>query len=234
MSHVLRRPGPALFALLLLAAAPPGAALQKAASPPAPPVLPAPPAPPAPPDIDIDIEPEDVDVDVEERDPALVTIVRRPHVYIGLRLLDLTPELRQLYTGSADAGVLVASVEAESPAAKAEIRVGDVITKVGGELVSRPSEVSRAVRRKESGQKVTLELRRDKAVRTVDVVVAGRTGSRHEIRMPGFRVPDFSFQTHDWDERISERVEEALERTREKLRQLEERLKELERRMKAK
>jgi len=232
MSHVLRRPVPALLALLLLAAGPLGAAPQKTPPPPAPPALPAPPAPPAPPDIDL--APEDVDVEVEEQDPALVTIVRRPHATIGLRLLDLTPELRELYTGSPDAGVLVAFVEAESPAAKAEIRVGDVIAKVGGESVSRSSEISRAVRRKEAGQKVTLELRRDKAAKTVEVVVAGRKGSRHEIRMPGFGAPGFSFETHDWEERISERVEEALERMREKLRLLEERLKELDRRMKAK
>jgi membrane-associated protease RseP (regulator of RpoE activity) len=226
MRSVLRRPVPAILALLLLAAGPLFAAPQKAPPPPAPPAPAAPPAPPAAPaPPDIDVEPGDVDVEMEEHGPALVTIVRGPQAYIGLRLLDLTPELRELYTGSVDTGVLVSSVEAGSPAAKAGVKVGDVIAKVDGTRVSRPSEISRAVRRKEGGEKVSLEVRRDKAAKTIEIPVAQRKAGRHEIRMPGF-----SFRTADWEERISERVDRALDRMQEKLRRVEERLKELERR----
>lgn len=227
MRSVLRRPVPAILALLLLTAGPLIATPQKA-PPPAPPAPAAAPAPPAPPDIDV--EPGDVDVEMEEHGPALVTIVRGPQAYIGLRLLDLTPELRELYTGSKDAGVLVSSVEADSPAAKAGVKVGDVIAKVDGTSVSRPSEISRAVRRKERGEKVSLEVRRDKAAKTIEIPVAERKAGRHEIRMPGFGGPGFSFRTADWEERISERIDRALDRMQEKLKRIEERLKNLERR----
>jgi hypothetical protein len=222
MRSVLRRPGPAILALLLLATGPLFAAPQKAPPPPAPPAPPALPAPPLPPDIDVD--PGDVDVEMDEHCPALVTIVHGPVAYIGIRLLDLTPELREHYTGSADAGVLVSSVEAEGPAAKAGVKVGDVIAKVDGRSVSRPSEVSRAVRRKETGEKVSLEIRRDRAAKTIEIPVAERKAGRHEIRMPGF-----SFRTDEWEGRISERVNRALERVQEKLRRIEERLKDIER-----
>jgi len=239
-----RYPGLTILALLLLVAGPLGAATHGAPpspppSPPGPAAAVSPPPPASPPDVDsdagdIDLHAGDLDVEVREHGPAFVTVVHAARSFIGVRLLDLTPELRELYTGSKDSGVLVSFVEADSPAAKAGIRVGDVIVKVGGESVSRSPEISRAVRNKEPGQKVTLEVRRDKTARTIEVAVAERKGSRHEFRMPDIGGHGFSFHTDDWDERISEQVERAIERTQEKLQQIEKRLQELERRWQTK
>lgn len=233
------RPGFAILALLLLAAGPLGAAPPTPPPPPSPPAAPAPPAPPELPafhlgDGDFHLHDDDLDVEAERHGPAVVAVVRGPRSWIGVTLLDLTPDLRELYTGSKESGVLVSSVEADSPAAKAGLRAGDVIVKVGGESVSRSREVSRAVRRMEAGQKVTLEVRREKATRTFEVAVAERRGARREIRVPDYGGHGFSCWTDDWEVRISERVERAMERAQEKLRQIEERLRELERRWQAK
>jgi membrane-associated protease RseP (regulator of RpoE activity) len=242
MRSALRRPGFTILALQLLAAGSLGAAPQ-AAPPPAPPAHAASPAvatppPPPPPGVEengggFHLHDRDVDVEMEGGDHDVITIVRGPHSYIGVRLLDLTPELRELYTGSKDSGVLVSSVEADSPAAKAGIRVGDVVVKVGGESVSRAWEIGRAIRRKEAGQTVKLEVRRGKDLKSFEAAVAERKGTRREIRIPDLGGPGFTGRTEEWAERISEQVERALARTEEKLRRIDERLKELERRWEA-
>src|SRR5204863_4895709 len=56
--------------------------------------------------------------------------------FIGVSVVDLTPELREFFGASKDSGVLVSSVADHGPAAKAGVRVGDVITSVDGKAVA--------------------------------------------------------------------------------------------------
>jgi serine protease Do len=66
---------------------------------------------------------------------------------IGLFLAPLTPEMRQERGLDADApGVLVAQVEKGSPAQRAGIKAGSLISMVGQESVNDPDDVARAVR----------------------------------------------------------------------------------------
>ncbi len=66
---------------------------------------------------------------------------------IGLFLAPLTPEIREERGLEADTpGVLVAQVEPGSPAQRAGIRAGSLISMVGQEPVTDPDEVARAVR----------------------------------------------------------------------------------------
>lgn len=65
-------------------------------------------------------------------------------------------------------GVLVNSVEADSPAAKAGLKAGDVVTEAEGERVEDAGDLTRLVNRKEEGE-VTLTVVRDKQRRTVRV-----------------------------------------------------------------
>ncbi len=233
-----RIPALTFSALLLLAAGPLGAAPSTGPSAEAAPPAVALPPSPSPPAIhentgEFHLHDGNVEVEMEGRDHHVVTILSGPRSYIGLALLDLTPELREFYTGSKDSGVLVSSVEADSPAAKAGLRVGDVIVKVGGESVSHPWEIARAIRRSEAGQKVSLEISRDKKLKTLEAVVAKREETRHEIRIPEVGGPGWTGRTEEWAERMSERVDRALARTEEKLGRIDERLKELERRWEA-
>ncbi len=65
---------------------------------------------------------------------------------LGLALAKLTPELRARYKLEDDAqGVVVTRVLPDSPAARAGIRVGSVISMVGQEPVATPDEVIRQV-----------------------------------------------------------------------------------------
>lgn len=77
---------------------------------------------------------------------------------LGVRVQELSPQLAE-YFGAND-GVLVSSVEADSPAAKAGLRAGDVVTAVNGKPVTSGSELVAAVRSAE--EELTIDYMRDK------------------------------------------------------------------------
>jgi S1-C subfamily serine protease len=100
--------------------------------------------------------------------------------YLGVELIEMTPDLRAHYGAPRDAGVLVGSVEADSPASKAGIEVGDIITGSDGERVESVSDLTRMVRAKKAGDSVKIEVSRDRASKTLTATVAERSSSRHE------------------------------------------------------
>lgn len=85
---------------------------------------------------------------------------------IGINTTELTKQLAE-YFGVTD-GVLVSSVNDDSPAAKAGIKAGDVITAIDGEQVESSGDLSRAINKKKDGD-VTLTVVRNKSQRTVTV-----------------------------------------------------------------
>ncbi|MGE0625637.1 MAG: DegQ family serine endoprotease [Pseudomonadales bacterium] len=64
---------------------------------------------------------------------------------LGVQLSALTPEVRQRYGLEASSGVLVTDVQRGSPASKAGIRPGQIITMVGQTAVTSPTDVVREV-----------------------------------------------------------------------------------------
>jgi membrane-associated protease RseP (regulator of RpoE activity) len=94
--------------------------------------------------------------------------------FLGVHLIDVTPELRAHFGGGEEAGLLVGRVEAGSPAEQAGLRVGDLLTRVGGEPVAGNWDVLRKVRPLTAGQGVALEVVRDGRVETLSATVAER------------------------------------------------------------
>jgi membrane-associated protease RseP (regulator of RpoE activity) len=66
--------------------------------------------------------------------------------YLGVQLVELTPELREHYGATAEHGVLVGKVEPGSPAEAAGLRVGDVIVALDGESIDGSWDVRHHVR----------------------------------------------------------------------------------------
>jgi len=85
---------------------------------------------------------------------------------IGVSTMELNKQLAE-YFGVTD-GVLVTSVMEDSPAAKAGVRAGDVITAIDGEKVDSPGDLARAINRKKEGD-VTLTVIRNKSQQTIRV-----------------------------------------------------------------
>lgn len=65
---------------------------------------------------------------------------------LGLMLEGLTPQLRSYFGAPNDAGLLVAQVAPDSPAAKAGVQVGDVITQVNRQRVQSADDIISATR----------------------------------------------------------------------------------------
>src|SRR5207237_10369752 len=86
---------------------------------------------------------------------------------IGVSTQTLTKQLAD-YFGAKDGGVLITSVTENSPAAKAGLKAGDVITAIDGEKVTSSGDLTRAINKKDDGT-VTLTVVHDHATRTVTV-----------------------------------------------------------------
>jgi serine protease Do len=103
-----------------------------------------------------------------------------PRARLGVQLNELTPELAQ-YFGAKDGGVLVASVTKDSPAEKAGLKAGDVITSIDSDRVRHANDVVDELRDK-SGE-VTIGIVRDKRESSVKATVEDARPR------PGFRRP---------------------------------------------
>ncbi|MDQ3665128.1 MAG: PDZ domain-containing protein [Acidobacteriota bacterium] len=87
---------------------------------------------------------------------------------IGVSTTQLTKQLAEFFGVADGKGVLVTSVGDDSPAAKAGIRAGDVITAVDGEKIEAAGDLTRALGKKKEGD-VTLTIVRDKNQRSITV-----------------------------------------------------------------
>jgi serine protease Do len=86
---------------------------------------------------------------------------------IGINTEPLTKQLADFF-GVKDGGILITSVTQNSPAAKAGLRAGDVLTAVDGEKIESSGDLSRALNKKTDGE-VTLTVIRDRSPRTIRV-----------------------------------------------------------------
>jgi len=96
--------------------------------------------------------------------------------YLGVQMTDLTPELRTHFGVPEDAGVMVSKVVEGSPAERAGLRVGDVITRVDGEDVDSAIALRRLVSGHEDGDEAVLEIWRAGSAETVTAVLEEREG----------------------------------------------------------
>ncbi|HEY0406705.1 MAG TPA: PDZ domain-containing protein [Pyrinomonadaceae bacterium] len=85
---------------------------------------------------------------------------------IGITTTQLTKQLADFFGIAGGKGLLVTSVREDSPAAKAGLRAGDVITEADGNGIETVSDLMRAINRKDEGE-MTLTVVRDKSQRAI-------------------------------------------------------------------
>ena len=91
----------------------------------------------------------------------LISSGKAEHAFLGVRLPD---------SGAAR----ITSVTPNAPAAKAGLRAGDVITKLGGTTVSTPDELRAAINERKPGDRVSVTYRRTGQTHTAQLTLASR------------------------------------------------------------
>jgi serine protease Do len=92
---------------------------------------------------------------------ALIRDGKVSHGYMGLGITDVTPENAKFFNSNDNRGAIVTQVEANSPAAKAGLKVGDLITSINGHEVSDASQLQVMVGQTHPGTTIKLTVNRE-------------------------------------------------------------------------
>jgi len=168
--------------------------------------------------------------------------------YLGVELSELTPELRAHFGAPESAGVMVARVVPGSPAEKAGLKIGDIVTGLDGKPVDSSWDVRARVRPLADGAVLPIAVWRDgksleltatvaqKERREIDLTPFLMKGADAERIMTFRRLPGPAAEGDALDGAVAPKMrvqprtprEEMLEK---KLKALEKRLNELESRL---
>ncbi len=96
--------------------------------------------------------------------------------WLGIRMEEVTPEKAKDLKLPAERGVLVTRVEENSPAAKAGVKVNDVITEFDGQRVEGAMALQRMVREVPAGRSVSIAVWRDGSAQTLRAELTARRG----------------------------------------------------------
>lgn len=157
--------------------------------------------------------------------PSAVEVIRGPNNvvrmkmksrkrgFLGVRLIELTSELRQHFGVAKNVGILVAEVEKGSPAQRAGIKVGDVLVALDGKQVQSNWQAVRHIAKKQSGDKTLLKVFRKKKAMLFTAIIKERMKPQIEVgrfihRIPGERD---AFEIEVDTEAIEDAVEELTE-----------------------
>lgn len=91
--------------------------------------------------------------------------------YLGVMIQDLNPTLAKKFNAEGKSGALVGDVNAKSPAEKAGLEAGDVITEFAGKAVNDSRHLKLQVARVRPGQQVDVKLLRDGKEKALTVSV---------------------------------------------------------------
>lgn len=153
---------------------------------------------------------------------------------LGLHVMEMDEDLAGYFDVKEGEGVLVLKVSEDSPAEKAGIKAGDVVTLVSGEKISDPEDLMDELCGFKEGDEVELTVIRKGKKKSITVELAEDYDSHRVIIPPPGKVqklpkwqhfdsPDVKVELYE-----KEMVEKELKELKKELKKLEERLKELE------
>jgi len=102
--------------------------------------------------------------------------------WLGVSIQPLTPELAKSFGAKEAKGVLVSDVMADSPAAKAGLQSGDILTEFEGKRMEGPGDLQRAVGLAAPGASAKVKVWREQGEKTLDVTIGEAPSDDREAR----------------------------------------------------
>jgi serine protease Do len=99
---------------------------------------------------------------------------QKPVSYIGVGIQEIDAERAKALKLREEAGVEITRVETDSPAEKAGLKAGDVVTQYNNQRIEGIEQFSRMVRETPAGRDAKIEIVRNGATQTVTVKIATR------------------------------------------------------------
>ena len=112
----------------------------------------------------------------------LITSGHVTRAYLGVMVQDLTPSLtREFHAGDIKEGALIGDVPTQSPAAKAGIETGDIVTSFAGQPVKDARGLKLAVATHKPGEKTEVKVLREGAEKIVTATLEAQPGADRAI-----------------------------------------------------
>jgi serine protease Do len=102
--------------------------------------------------------------------------------WLGVSIQPLTPELAKSFGAKDAKGVLVSDVMADSPAAKAGLQSGDIVTEFEGKKLEAPGDLQRAVGLTVPGASAKVKVWREQGEKTLEVKIGEAPSDEREAR----------------------------------------------------
>ncbi len=128
--------------------------------------------------------------------------------FLGVGVSEIDSERAKALNLKEERGVEVKNVDEDSPAAKAGVKVGDVILDYNGQRVEGMEQFVRFVRETPMGRAVKLLISRNGAIQTLTATIGSRSsnsifvgGDDFRFTMPEIRIPDIPRVVTSWQSR---------------------------------
>jgi S1-C subfamily serine protease len=115
--------------------------------------------------------------------------IARPYLGVSMQPVALPDELRSKLNLPNESGLVMLSVEGDSPASHAGITLGDVLVTLEGEPVDDPDDVQTVLNRSQIGQTIRASILRGGELSEVTLTLAER---------PGKNASDYHEPRHRW------------------------------------
>jgi S1-C subfamily serine protease len=100
--------------------------------------------------------------------------VRRGYLGAAMQPVRLQQQVRSRLAIESDGGLLVSTIQSESPSAAGGLLVGDVVIAIGGKPVAEPEDVLKVLNGDTAGRTLALKLVRGGRLEEVEVLIGER------------------------------------------------------------
>jgi len=159
--------------------------------------------------------------------------------FLGVQIQDLSEQLSDYFKVKDGNGVLVSEVVKDSPAEKAGLKAGDIITKVDAEEIENAADLTATIRSYDPETKVSVSVIRDGKKKKLNATLGqsensfmykfgdlGEMGEKHKmmLKMHPENLDEFEFHVFPFDQ---EQFKEQMEDIQKQLQEMKEDLKKL-------